>query len=176
MIKEIIVVEGKDDIRAVKKAVDAEIIAVHGFGLNEYSINLIKKACQDRGVIILTNPDYAGEQIRKRITKIAKNAKQAYIMREEGEKNGDIGVENASEEAIRNALKNAHASISEKREEFTTRDLLDNKLMGHNESKDRRTIVCKELGIGYCSARNLLNRLNNYNITREAFDEAILKL
>ena len=31
LIKEVIVVEGKDDVAAVKKAVDAEMIAVGGF-------------------------------------------------------------------------------------------------------------------------------------------------
>ena len=30
-IKEIIIVEGKDDIAAVKHAVDAHVIAVHGY-------------------------------------------------------------------------------------------------------------------------------------------------
>ena len=36
MIKEVIVVEGKDDVAAVKKAVDAEMIAVGGFGINAF--------------------------------------------------------------------------------------------------------------------------------------------
>ena len=35
LIKEVIVVEGRDDVDAVKKALDAEIIAVGGFGINE---------------------------------------------------------------------------------------------------------------------------------------------
>ena len=34
MIKEIIVVEGKSDISAVKRAVDAQVIATSGMGLN----------------------------------------------------------------------------------------------------------------------------------------------
>ena len=32
MIKEVIVVEGRDDIRAVKRAFDCELIATGGFG------------------------------------------------------------------------------------------------------------------------------------------------
>lgn len=176
LIKEIIVVEGKDDIAAVKKAVDAEIIAVHGFGLNKHSEELIRKAAAKRGVIILTDPDYAGEQIRKRILKIAPNAKHAYIMREEGNKNGNIGVENANEEAILKALQNAHATSENKRVEFTTKDLLENSLMGTDVSKKNREMVCSELSIGYCSARNLLNRLNNYGITREDFTRACEKI
>ena len=41
MIKEVIVVEGRDDITAVKKAVDAEIIATSGFGINAKIIDKI---------------------------------------------------------------------------------------------------------------------------------------
>ena len=33
MIKEVIVVEGRDDVTAVKRAVDAELISVSGFGI-----------------------------------------------------------------------------------------------------------------------------------------------
>ncbi|MEG1416535.1 MAG: ribonuclease M5, partial [Clostridium sp.] len=33
MIKEVIVVEGKDDVSAVKRAVDADLIITSGFGL-----------------------------------------------------------------------------------------------------------------------------------------------
>jgi len=35
VIKEIIVVEGKSDISAVKKAVDAEVISTSGLGIND---------------------------------------------------------------------------------------------------------------------------------------------
>ena len=35
LIKEIIVVEGRDDISAVKAAVDAEIIQVNGFAVRK---------------------------------------------------------------------------------------------------------------------------------------------
>ena len=70
MIKEVIVVEGKDDVAAVKKAVDAEMIAVGGFGINAKGISRIKEAQKRKGVIVLTDPDFAGEKIRKIIRKI----------------------------------------------------------------------------------------------------------
>ncbi len=34
-IKEVIVVEGRDDVTAVKRAVDAEMIITQGFGIRE---------------------------------------------------------------------------------------------------------------------------------------------
>ena len=64
VIKEVIVVEGRDDIDAVKKAVDAELIAVGGFGINKRVIDRIKEAQKRKGVIVLTDPDFAGEKIR----------------------------------------------------------------------------------------------------------------
>ena len=68
MIKEVIVVEGKDDVSAVKKAVDAEVISVSGYGINKASMDKIKEASRRTGVIILTDPDHAGERIRRMIT------------------------------------------------------------------------------------------------------------
>ena len=105
MIKEVIVVEGRDDITAVKRAVEAELISVGGFGINEKIINKIREAQKRKGVIILTDPDFAGEKIRKIISKRVANVKHAYISQKEGTKDGDIGVENASPETILRALK-----------------------------------------------------------------------
>ncbi len=49
MIKEVIVVEGRDDITAVKRAVDAEMIAVGGFGINSKVIKNKRGAEKARG-------------------------------------------------------------------------------------------------------------------------------
>ena len=96
MIKEVIVVEGRDDITAVKKAVDAEIIATSGFGIYAKIIERIREAQKRKGVIVLTDPDFAGEKIRSIISKRVKGVKHAYIAQEDGLKDGDIGVENAT--------------------------------------------------------------------------------
>ena len=94
MIKEVIVVEGRDDEQAVGRAVEASTIATHGFGIAKKTWELIEKAYQERGIIVFTDPDFAGEQIRKRITEKFPEAKQAYLTQEEAWKAGDIGIEN----------------------------------------------------------------------------------
>ena len=81
MIKEVIVVEGKDDISAVKKAVDAEVIATNGYGFPKGVVERIIKAHKERGIIVLTDPDYAGERIRDKITKLVGNCKHALYQR-----------------------------------------------------------------------------------------------
>ena len=173
MIKEVIVVEGRDDVTAVKAAVDAEIIAVGGIGINYKVINRIKEAQKRQGVIVLTDPDFAGEKIRRIISKRVPNIKHAYISRKEGTKADDIGVENASPEAIRKALAGAKALTKEKREEFNSSDLVFFKLSGDAKSKMRRELLGKQLRIGYGNANQLLSRLNNYGITKEEFVDAM---
>src|SRR3712207_5053159 len=111
MIKEVIVVEGRDDITAIKKAVDAEVIAVGGFGINKKVINRIKEAQKRQGVIVFTDPDFAGEKIRKIISKRVPGIKHAYISKYEGLKDDDIGVENASPETIKKALEKAKCEV-----------------------------------------------------------------
>lgn len=176
MIKEVIVVEGRDDITAVKKAVDAEIIAVGGFGINKKVIERIKEAQKRQGVIVFTDPDFAGEKIRKIISKRVPNVKHAYISQRDGMKDDDIGVENASPEVIIKALENAKCDMKGKREEFTMEDMLYFKLNGYNNSKERRDSLGRELGIGYGNARQFLSRLNNYGISKEEFIKALEKV
>ncbi len=173
MIKEVIVVEGKDDIAAVKKAVDAEVIAVNGYGINQDSMNKIREAAKRTGVIILTDPDHAGERIRRMIAKRVPDAKHAYIMREEGTKNGNVGVENADEESIIRALENAKAVVEEKILLFSTRDMVYFKLSGAKDSKLRRQIMGKVLGIGYGNSSSFLSRLNSFKVSKEEFEKAI---
>lgn len=176
LIKEVIVVEGRDDITAVKKAVDAEIIATSGFGINAKIIDRIKEAQKRKGVIVLTDPDFAGEKIRSIISKRVKGVKHAYIAQEDGLKDGDIGVENASPEVILKALESAKITLEEKKENFTMEDMFYSKLTGSSDSKKRRIILGKELGIGYGNANQMLSRLNNYGITEEEFVSAIKKI
>ena len=90
MIKEIIVVEGRDDVTAVKRALDAELITTGGFGFPKGVMERIKAAQKRRGVIIFTDPDFAGKKIRKKIAQEVPGCKHAFLPREEAKKDGDI--------------------------------------------------------------------------------------
>lgn len=176
MIKEVIVVEGRDDITAVKRAVEAEMIAVGGFGINEKVIKRIKEAQNRQGVIVFTDPDFAGEKIRRIISKRVQGIKHAYITQSEGRKDDDIGVENASPEAILRALKNAKCSEKQRVDTFTIQDMMMCRLTMDERAAERRDFLGRELGIGYCNASQFLSRLNNYGITKEEFIKAVEKM
>ncbi|MBP1890258.1 ribonuclease M5 [Clostridium moniliforme] len=176
VIKEVIVVEGRDDIDAVKKAVDAELIAVGGFGINRKVIDRIKEAQKRKGVIVLTDPDFAGEKIRSIIRKRVKGIKHAYIAQEDGLKDGDIGVENACPEVIIRALEGAKVTLEEKTAIYGMEDMFFFKLTADSKAKERRMALGKELGIGYGNAKQMVSRLNNYGIDKDEFVKAIQKV
>ena len=176
MIKEVIVVEGKDDITAVKAALDAEVIATNGFGDKKEFIKTLKTISDRRGIIILTDPDYAGEQIRRDLSKHIENCKHAFLPQGKALKKGDIGVENASKEDIIEAIRKAKPERIEKQILFLKEDLIEFGLAGGPDSSSRRDMIGDILGIGYANAKQFLNRLNNFGVTRQEFLNAIERI
>ena len=176
-IKEVIVVEGKDDISAVKNAVDAEVFQVNGHAVRKNkSIEILKLAYENKGLIILTDPDYAGEEIRKYLCKHFPNAKNAYISRVSGTKDGDIGVENASPEDIITALEKARFSLDNSENIFNLDLMIDYNLIGKDNSADLRALLGTELGIGYSNGKQFMAKLNRYGISLEEFKKAYEKI
>jgi len=171
-IKEVIVVEGRDDEAAVQRAVEAMTIATHGYGIRSQTLALIEKAYREQGIILLTDPDHAGREIRRRLTRLFPDARQAYLTAEEAEKNGDIGIENADAASIRRALDAAGAGQKAICAEYTPDDLWQLGLTGGPQAKARRTALGKALGIGEGNAAAFLKKLNGFGITREALQQA----
>lgn len=64
-IEEIIVVEGRDDTAAIKRAVDATTIETHGFGMSKEMWQVMENANATKGLIVFTDPDHGGRSIRK---------------------------------------------------------------------------------------------------------------
>ncbi|MGX8796450.1 ribonuclease M5 [Fusibacter sp. JL298sf-3] len=172
-IQEVIVVEGKDDESAVKAAVDCAIIITHGYGIRQSTFKRIEKAQKSVGVIIFTDPDYAGEQIRKRIDKRIKGCKHAFLSQEEATKDDDIGIENATPESILKALKRVRTICENPVDIFSKQHLLDADLLLVSDAADRRAKVGEILGIGCCNAKQFLNRLNRYGVTEAEFYDAV---
>ncbi|MDO4544626.1 MAG: ribonuclease M5 [Bacillota bacterium] len=177
-IDEIIIVEGRDDTDAIKKSVDAVTIETHGYGIKDTTWRLIEKAYREKGIIIFTDPDHAGEQIRKRLLKAFPNAKEAFLDRGLATKDGDIGIENASPESIRRALASAKCTVADSRTSdiFTMEDMMADGLVGQADSAERRRQLGQRLGIGYANGKAFLERLNRFAVTREDFSQGLREI
>ena len=173
-IKEIIVVEGRDDITAIKRVVDAHIIALNGFSaLSKKTINKIVELSKNNDLILFTDPDFAGKKIRDTLKKYIPNIKHAFISQKNATKNDNIGVENANDESILEALKNVITANQNIENRFSIEDLIDNGFVSGSNAKKRRVMLGDTLKIGYYNAKHLLKSLNSFNISREQFEKTV---
>jgi ribonuclease M5 len=174
-IKEIIVVEGKDDTTAIKRAVEADTIETNGSAVNQATIEKIRRVQQTRGVIIFTDPDYPGEKIRKTIAENVPGCRHAFLPKEAAiaKRGKGLGVEHANPDAIREALKDAHIMHEVITEEITQEDLITAGLIGGNGAKERRIQLGKLLKIGYTNGKQLHKRLMMFQVSKQEFAEAL---
>ena len=69
------------------------------------------------------------------------------------QKDGDIGVENASPEDIITALEKARFSLDNSENIFNLDLMIDYNLIGKDNSADLRALLGAELGIGYSNGK-----------------------
>lgn len=176
MLKEVLIVEGKMDTAAVRRALDADTIETGGFTLAPRTLRQIEAAYKKRGIIILTDPDRAGESIRRYLTQRFPDAAQAFIPRTEATANNDVGVEQAQPEAILSALARVRHHEYNPQKIFTADFLIRHNLSGGPQAAARRDKLGAMLGIGYGNAKRFLARLNGYGVTEEEFMSALAGL
>lgn len=172
-IKEAIVVEGRDDTAVLKQVTDALIIETHGFGIAKATWELLEKAYKEKGLIILTDPDFSGEEIRKRLVKAFPESKHAYMPRKKAIKKGDIGIENATPEDVKKVLEKVCTVRDHGEAVFSLEDLDKAGLIGTSEAKELREKVGAILGIGYGNGNAMLKKLNSFGISKEDFIKAV---
>ncbi|MFD3448300.1 ribonuclease M5 [Microbacteriaceae bacterium 4G12] len=177
-IKEIIVVEGKDDTVAIKRAVHADTIETNGSAIGEDVINRVHLAQQTRGVIIFTDPDYPGERIRKIISDKVPGCKHAFLPKEEAiaKRKKGLGIEHATNESIRRALSNVQQEMEEYISEITWDSLIEAGLIGGDQARTRRERLGKLLKIGYMNGKQLHKRLQMFQISKETFEQALTQV
>ncbi|WP_108307274.1 ribonuclease M5 [Metalysinibacillus jejuensis] len=178
-IKEFIIVEGKDDTVAVQRAVEADTIETNGSALSPATLRKIKHAQEKRGVIIFTDPDYPGRRIRALIEQTVPQAKHAFLPKKQAiAKNGKgVGIEHASDEAIRQALQQVYTPNERPVvEEVTREDLLVAHLIAHPSAKHRRQRLGEILAIGDTNGKQLYKRLIMFEISAEQFGKALAQL
>ena len=176
MIKEIVVVEGQNDLLVVKRAVKADVIITGGARIRRSVWQQLETAYERRGLILLLDPDQAGDAIRRRLSEKFPLAKHAFVPRRAATANNDVGIEQASPEAVAHALAGARSEMAKVVDLFDVRDLYDNGLVGAPGAEEHRAHLGELLGIGYANARQFVNRLNRYGIQKEEFARALAAL
>ncbi|WP_163969224.1 ribonuclease M5 [Oceanobacillus halotolerans] len=176
-IKEIIVVEGKDDTAKIQLAVDADTIETNGSAINQSTIKQIQHAKAKRGVIIFTDPDYPGKRIRHIIDQHVPGCKHAFLTRDKARaknpNNQSLGIEHASVQAIRQALHDVYEYKDLEESDVTKKDLIEYGLIGTPQASTRRDQLGELLQIGHTNGKQLLKRLTMFQIKKRELQAAI---
>lgn len=183
-IKQAVIVEGKYDKIRLSNIVDAVIIPTNGFMIykDKETAELIKTLARTVGIVILTDSDSAGFQIRSRIRNIARGGEviNVYIpdiagkerRKREPSKEGLLGVEGIDDKLLIEAFRKAGVLADEqppKTDPITKADLLDLGFVGGEGSAERRAELQRRLGLPARLSANMLIEILNVMYTRGEF-------
>lgn len=168
-INEVIVVEGKSDTAKLKSLFDCDTIETGGSSLDRDCLARMKDLSKARGIIIFTDPDFPGMQIRQKITDYIPNAKHAFVQKKDSIAHGKVGIAEATPEAIKEALlhvvtfKNDQPTLLW--DEFLQLDIIGN--------TKKRLYVYDYFHLGFGNAKTLYKRLNMAQISFDHVKQAL---
>ena len=175
-VKEAVIVEGKYDKIKLSNILDALIIETNGFGIykDKERLNFIRNLAKARGLIIITDSDHSGFQIRNFIANCAKNGsvKHIYIPDVYGKerrklqpsKEGKLGVEGISDEILIRLFSDNGIKYesSQPREMITNYDLFEMGISGTPDAGKKKKKLLKQLELPeFLSTNSLLSCLNS---------------
>ncbi len=193
-IKEAVIVEGRYDLMKLKSFLDTEIFETSGFRIynDAQKRNLIKKIADISGIVILTDSDASGFQIRNYIKSFVPQdkIKNAYIPNVKGKerrkdkpsKEGYLGVEGLDENVIISSLKTAGVTFLDESTDkgsfgkISKTDLYLLGLSGKNNSSKIRKKLLESLGLPLYLSTNALLSVLNIMFTREELPEYLNRL
>lgn len=171
-ISEIIVVEGKTDKQFLETFLDADFLLCNGSAIDGFDKEYLIELSKTRGVIILTDPDYPGEKIRKEISSYLPVCKHAFVKKELSIKKHKVGVAESSKEEVLRALENVVTFDNNDQGNLTATDLFLLNISGNNSFKNKEKII-NHYHIGHCNSKTLLKRLNLLKVKKEDLEKII---
>ena len=188
-LKETIIVEGKYDLIRLREFIASPIITTDGFRIfaDKEKQFLIREIAAKNGIVLMTDPDSAGQVIRSFLNGVADKSKikQCYVPLVKGvekrkntpSKEGLLGVEGLSSDILADALRRCGAEIlgeekREKKQEITKLDLFELGLSGRENSAYLRKKLLENLGLPtYISANAMLCAINCLYEKQEIVDK-----
>ncbi len=171
----LIVVEGKSDIDFLSSFIEADFYPVNGSAVSKIDYDFINEYSKNKDVVILTDPDFPGLQIREKINNHCPNVKNAFIRKEFSIKKHKVGVAESTKEEVIYGLTNLVNFDSEKslKNFIKIEDLYELGLMGKENSFILRKKVSEDLHLGFTNSKTFLKRLNMVGVNKERLIEVI---
>lgn len=186
-IKEAVIVEGRYDKLKLGNILDAMVIETNGFSIfkDKEKLKFIRRMARERGIIVLTDSDHSGFQIRNYVSSgiSPQNIKHIYIpdvfgkekRKDKPSKEGKLGVEGIGESVLKALFEKAGVTpaVSENPNPVTNYDLFELGLSGKTDSKLKRRLLYKKMDLPEFLSTNAFLGYVNTSLTREEFFEIV---
>lgn len=174
IIAALIVVEGVTDVQWLSTFIDADFVTTNGSALSVDTIEFIRRVQHSgKEVIVLTDPDYPGEQIRNKLNQAIPNLSNAFIDKTFAISKGKVGVAQASKETILQSLHNKITAKKASTGSLTLHDLFLFGLVGQPDSVEKRQRVGQHFHLGYTNAKTMLQRFNVLGVSKDEIAKVI---
>lgn len=184
-----IIVEGRYDKSTLSGFVDGVILTTDGFSIfnNKEKQALIRRICAD-GVIILTDSDGGGKQIRSFLSGILPHSKlyNLYIPKIEGKErrkahrsaSGTLGVEGMSREVLARLLEpfTCDKSLETTAAAITKTDFFCDGLSGTDNAAERRAALARAADLPEDMSANALLEAMNLLYGYDKYKELVMSL
>ncbi len=186
-VSEAVIVEGRYDKIKLSNILDALIIETNGFGIfkDKERLAFIRRLARERGIILITDSDHSGFQIRNYIANgIPKDRiKHIYIpdiygkekRKKEPSKEGKLGVEGISDDILIKLFEKCGVDCKAVSPEnrITNYDLYAAGISGTENAGIKRKKLLRSLDLPeFLSVNSLLSYLNT-QMTKDEFENYI---
>lgn len=166
----IIIVEGSGDASYLSSLIESEYVITNGYDLPSETVEYLKTAAPKTQILIMTDADEAGFEIRKKIHTII-NGVDIIVDKNCCNKNGKHGVAECTKEEVLKSLSNYLKDKSTKKyeDEINEQFLF---LIGIN-NKEISLFIGKKFHIGICNKKTMAKRLNTLKISKNEVMKAV---
>ena len=174
--KEVVVVEGYHDLAKLKSIFEeVDVYITNGSEISEDTLKELKILNEKRGLILLLDPDYQGERIRRIINEYVGETNHAFLKKKDciSKNKKKVGIEHANKDVIIEGLTSFYMSSKSVKNKVEYKDLYELKLIGNKDSKALRKRLGEELGIGLNNGKTLYKKLNMFNIDTSQVKEIL---
>lgn len=163
IIDGVLIVEGSSDVSYLSSFLDAQYFVTNGLDVSKDKIAFLKEANKVNKLIVFTDPDGAGENIKNKLINEIQGIYVAFISGDSRKNYKKHGVAEAKKEEILNALKEHITDKKIIRINYNLTALIS---LNENPRKIKETII-KKYHLIPGNNKNIENQLNILKISKE---------
>lgn len=159
-----LIVEGYADKAFLSSFLDCEVVVLEGFAIPRGTILYIKELSKTLTPILLTDPDEAGQIIRKRVCELINNVNNVIIEFKNRKNYKKHGVAECDKETILKYLKPHLTTTKPEEGNITLQDIYElENVFGVNVKRD----ISTAFNLGETNTKTMIKRINYLNIKKE---------